>query len=80
MNKNLGQPTFESALEHLINQYSQENDSDTPDFILAAYLQKCLDAYNVTIKARDAWFSVDMWSENKRSAVFNDKAKCEGQQ
>jgi hypothetical protein len=64
---------FESALQELINKYSQENGSDTPDFILAKYLQDCLAAYNKCVKARDKWFSVDMWSENKRDAIYNNR-------
>lgn len=56
---------FEKELEHLINKHSMENDSDTPDFILAQYMFTCLSAYQNAIKARDKWFGVDMWSENK---------------
>lgn len=55
---------FTKDLEGLLNKYSQENDSDTPDFILAKYLRKCLDAYNETVTARDKWFDVNMWSEH----------------
>ena len=29
---------FQKELTALINEYSKENDSDTPDFILARYL------------------------------------------
>ena len=41
--------TFEKELENLINIHSMENDSDTPDFILAEYLRKCLAAFNVAV-------------------------------
>lgn len=37
--------TFEQELTHLINKYSMENLSRTPDFILAYYLKDCLFAY-----------------------------------
>ena len=37
-------PTFERELESLINRFSKENDSNTPDFILAQYLLGCLQA------------------------------------
>jgi len=59
---------FQKELKGLINSYSIENGSDTPDYILAEYMNDCLLAYQKTVKARDKWFSVDMWSENKRSA------------
>lgn len=49
-------PTFEKALEHLINYHSMENDSDTPDFILAEYLKGCLDNFGKTLKARDKFY------------------------
>jgi hypothetical protein len=47
---------FEKELESLINRTSQENGSDTPDFLLAGYLTDCLKAYENTITKRDAWY------------------------
>jgi hypothetical protein len=49
--------TFEYELETLINRYSKENDSDTPDFILATYVLQCLDAFSNATKRRDQWYS-----------------------
>jgi hypothetical protein len=49
-------PSFEKSLEYLINYFSKESGSDTPDFILAAYLQGCLDTFNHTITAREKWY------------------------
>lgn len=37
---------FERRLAELINQFSLENDSNTQDFILAKYMQDCLNAFN----------------------------------
>lgn len=48
---------FVEELETLINKYSLENDSDTPDFLLAEYLRDCLDAYETLIQARDKWYN-----------------------
>lgn len=48
-------PPFTKELEALLNRHSKENDSDTPDFILAEYLIKCLDAYEIAIEKRDKW-------------------------
>lgn len=48
---------FQKELEGLINKYSQENASNTPDFILAEYLDNCLDNYNKTVAKRDEWNS-----------------------
>lgn len=48
---------FHKELESLINRYSKENDSDTPDFILAEYLRDCLHAYNAAVAAREKWYN-----------------------
>lgn len=37
---------FRKQLTELINRYSMENGSHTPDYILADYLVECLDAYD----------------------------------
>ncbi len=47
---------FQGGLEGLINECSRENDSDTPDFILAQYVKSCLDAYSTAVRACDRWF------------------------
>lgn len=41
---------------NILNCNSAENDSDTPDYILADYLIECLKTYNRTIKAREEWY------------------------
>lgn len=50
---------FEKELEALINKHSMENASNTPDFILAQYLQRCLLAFNQAMQQRDGWHGVD---------------------
>ena len=50
---------FEKELSALINKYSQENLSNTPDFILAEYLNSCFTAFNKAVKARDRWYVKD---------------------
>jgi hypothetical protein len=47
---------FEKELEKLINRYSLENGSDTPDFILASYLKGCLDLWNSAVTTREQWY------------------------
>ena len=46
---------FTEELERLINKHSKENDSDTPDFILAKYLVDCLRNLNKATSARENW-------------------------
>lgn len=48
---------FEKELSALINKYSGEQDSNTPDFILAAYLSDCLLAFNKATAWRSSWYS-----------------------
>ena len=55
---------FEKELEVLINKHSKENESDTPDFILAQYLKGCLANYAETIKSRDRWYGFKGLSEH----------------
>ena len=47
--------TFESELIELINRYNIEDESNTPDFILANYLLSCLNAFRVAVCGRDGW-------------------------
>ena len=46
---------FQKALERLINKYSKENGSDTPDYLLSVYLMGCLNNFNNVVKQRDEW-------------------------
>lgn len=56
---------FMDELEALINKYSMENESDTPDFILAQYIGRCLDNWNQTTHQRDKWWGFKTWSHNE---------------
>lgn len=40
---------FHDELRALINGYSKENESNTPDFILARYIERCLDQFNLSV-------------------------------
>lgn len=52
----MADPTFEQELAALINRYSEEHGSDTPDFILARYLVLCLTTFASTVEARERWY------------------------
>ena len=51
--------TFEEELRKLINYHSKENESNTPDFILAQYIMGCLSSYNTAIQQRETWYGRD---------------------
>jgi hypothetical protein len=51
--------TFVEELAELINKHSQENASNTPDYILAQYLQGCLGAFETAVQQRETWHGRD---------------------
>jgi len=44
--------TFQEELENLINRHSKESASNTPDYVLAKYLNNCLEAFDQAIQMR----------------------------
>ena len=50
---------FEARLESLLNEFSMENGSNTPDFVLAAFLVRALDAFNAGVTMRERWYGRD---------------------
>jgi len=42
-------------IEEAINRHSAENGSNTPDWILAEFLEDCLDAFDGAVIARERW-------------------------
>lgn len=38
---------MEKEIQEILNKYSEENNSNTPDFILAQYLMDCLEVFNL---------------------------------
>lgn len=59
---------FEADLKNLINRYSKENGSNTPDFILAKHLSVCLGAFDSATKEREAWYGRDKAHPSPASA------------
>jgi hypothetical protein len=45
-----------SGFAGVINGCSAENESDTPDFMLAEYLVDCLVAFNTAANLRRKWY------------------------
>ncbi len=48
--------SFDDELVCLLNKYSKENGSNTPDFILAEYLIRCLESSDMLIRGREEWY------------------------
>ena len=47
--------TFLDELTSLINRHSMEGVSNTPDYILAQYIEGCLHAYEQAVQHREKW-------------------------
>lgn len=60
---------FVGELAALLNRHSKENDSDTPDFVLANHLLQCLEAWNRSVGARERW-----WERGQKEQVLGTKA------
>lgn len=65
---------FVVELEALISRYSAENESNTPDFVLAVFLGRCLDAFDEAVKARAVWYG-RMDEPGKGSVPFDDHSE-----
>jgi hypothetical protein len=50
---------FARELTQLINRYSLELGSDTPDFILAEHLIRSLELFHLSTNVRRNWYSDD---------------------
>ena len=51
--------TFDQGLTDLINKHCVENESDTPDWILAQYIRGCLNAFTVATQQRENYYGRD---------------------
>jgi hypothetical protein len=47
---------FQKDLEELINHHSKENGSNTPDWVLASYLVRCLEVFDSCIELRERYY------------------------
>lgn len=51
---------FERELAAVINRHSVENQSNTPDWVLAHYLVECLAAWEHATAQREHWYGEQM--------------------
>lgn len=49
-------PDLARELTRVLNIHCCENESNTPDYILADYMLACLKAYEIAMKARASWY------------------------
>lgn len=58
--------TLRADLGRVLNKYSCEQKSSTPDYVLAEYLQDCLAAYDKAVNARRAFFMLGDERDGRR--------------
>mgnify|MGYP001313563434 CR=1 FL=1 len=70
---------LKKEIEDLLNKHCRENVSNTPDFILAQFLLKCLYAFEEATHARDKWYSAHLQPGNKYfyDSEPADNSNCE---
>lgn len=66
--KNTPRPGFEKELENLISRYSKDEESNTPDYIIAEFMKNSMDIFHRATKLRDNWYG-------GRRSVINDQDK-----
>lgn len=47
---------FQDELAAVINRYSRDTESNTPDWILANYIDGCLKNFAAAIREREQWY------------------------
>ena len=52
-------PDLRTELASLLNRYSRENVSNTPDFILRDFMWDALKAFERGVKRRDDWYGIN---------------------
>lgn len=66
----INNPEFNKELRFLINKHSLENGSNSPDWILADYLEGCLLNFNRTLQQRDGFYGEhQLGSETKKVEI-----------
>jgi len=50
---------LQNEIMMVLNKHRRENNSNTPDFILAMYLESCLLAFEKATQQREAWYGRD---------------------
>ena len=63
---------FRRELRDLLTRYSREDESGTPDFILAYYLLSCLKAFEEATNERASWYDGDR--HDRRAALVHEDA------
>ncbi len=66
---------FRDELKELINRHGLEKHSNTPNFILAEYLNNCLDVFDEATNAKEKWYGRKITSQRMTMVTANMKGK-----
>lgn len=55
---------------------SKENGSNTPDYILADFLEDCLAAFDKALKARNEWYAAIAPSEKNQAGAGKERGRA----
>jgi hypothetical protein len=67
------QINFEEELRKLINTFSLEPESDTPDFILVEYISGCLDTFNKAVTRNSTYHKIKQCKKANEKILLNNK-------
>lgn len=56
--------TFELQLRRLLNTWSRESTSNTPDYVLCQFMALSLDAFDTAVNQRDKWYGFKPFDAN----------------
>jgi hypothetical protein len=70
---------LEQDLAAVINKHSMDNGANTPDFILARYIIRCLDNFRELTQERERWYGVHLEpGKSMRNEVGSDNLSNKG--
>ncbi len=69
-----GRPPLIVELTDLLNSYSREGESGTPDFILANFLMRSLEAFEAGVNRREAWYGRGPGADNAEGTITDAPA------
>lgn len=52
--------SLERELQSLLNRFSMDNISNTPDFVLAQFLLSCLKGFDAAVQQRETYYGRDV--------------------
>jgi len=56
----MSESDLKKKIADVINCLSRENDSNTPDFLLAEFMESCLGAFELASNKREGWYGVHL--------------------